>query len=167
MIKNWNDFDETLKEIALIDIAVTEAGRARDLAMISAETRYKDATATRLATREILAKQLEKFYRVNRREVERTGKRSKDLHFGRVGIRAKAASLKLLKGFKWADVLEALKSSGFPNWSQYIQTKESVKKEVLKSAGHTAEELASVGVQLKGGEEFFIETYPERAAEAA
>jgi hypothetical protein len=166
MIRNWNDFDEKLKEIALIDIAVTEAGRARDLSLIQAETKYKDSTATRLAARAAAVKDLERFYRLNRREVEASGSRSKVLHFGRAGIRASAAKLKLLKGFKWPDVVTKIKDT-ITLWEQFIQIKESVKKDALKRSGMTADELAALGVTLKSSEEFFIETFPEKAAEAA
>jgi phage host-nuclease inhibitor protein Gam len=165
MVRNWNDFDNKLKEIALIDIAITEAGRARDLALIGAETRYKDATATRLAARVALVKDLEKFYRANRREAEAGGKKSKEMNFGRAGIRAKAATLKLLRGFKWADVIGAIKEN-YTQWEQFIRTKESVNKDAVKRS-MKPEELDSLGMSLKSGEEFFIETFPEKAAEAA
>lgn len=124
---------------------------------------YKHATGTRLAARAAVAKDLESYYRKNRREVEAEGKRSKELFFGRVGIRATAEALKLLKGWKWEDVVAALKTAGGA-WLDFVAVKETVMKDALKRSGACAEALAGIGVRVKSGEEFFIETYPEKAA---
>jgi hypothetical protein len=164
MIRNWNDFDERLKQVALIDIAVTEAGRARDLRLIAAETKYKDATAEVVAARGQIMGDLEKFYRANRKEVEAGGKKSKDLNFGAAGIRATAASLRLRKGVKWPAVVAAIKAA-YTSWERFVAVTEKVKKEELKRLPDT--ELAELGLSAKGGEEFWVETYPEKAAAAA
>lgn len=166
MIRNWNDFDNKLKEIALLDIAVTEAGRARDLALIQAEAKYKENTATRIAARAVAMKDLEKFYRTNRKEAEADGRRSKDFFFGRAGLRRGTPRLRLLQGFKWPDVIANIKATCIL-WQQFVQVKEAVKKDALKQSGKSDKDLAALGVQVKATEEFFVETFPEKAAEAA
>lgn len=166
-VTSWDDFDQKLREVALIDLDVTDAGRDRDLALIEAQTAYDRATATRLATREVIEAALEKFYRANRKEVEAGGKRSVELTFGRAGIRAKAATLRTRRGVKWSDVVARIKDTVI-GWERFIQTKESVKKDEVKrgiAAGVIAEEV--VGVTAKAGEEFFVETFPEKVERAS
>lgn len=165
MIRDWNDFDRALRDIALIDIDVTEAGRARGLALISAETQYEQDTKTRLAARASKVKDLEKFYRQHRKEVEAAGKKSKDLNFGRAGLRTGAKKLALMKGFKWPEVLAAVKEN-FTDWTKFVRVKESLKKDVMKSDLGT-EALEALGVTVKQPEEFWIETFPEKAVSEA
>lgn len=169
MLKNWNDCDYMLREIALIDIAVSEADGTRKQIILNAELEYKKATAPSLARRETLVEELEGFYRAKRKEVEVGGRRSIDLNFGRLGMRLGKPTLSLAKGWKWERVLQAIKE----RWSRntellkvLVTTKESVNKDGIKS--HLDEDaLAQVGLRLKQGDEFFYETYPEKAKQAA
>lgn len=164
MIRNWNEFDNKLREVALIDIAVKEAARLRDLTLIEAETEYKAATATKLAARKAVEGELEKFYRANRKEAEKGGKRSIELMFGRAGIRARAARLRTLKGVKWEQVVGRIKEC-LIDWKPFIRVKESVNKDEVKRR-FTPEMLEQVGLSMKGSEEFFIETFPEKVGTA-
>lgn len=167
MIHNWNEFDQKLKQVAIIDANVSGHARSRDLALVDAQAAYDRATKTPLALRDSIASELERFYKSHRKEVEADGKKSIELNFGRAGCRAKAARLELMKGFKWPDVIAAIKAN-FAIWKAYIRTKESVDKEALKKAKLDPETLAQLHVALRSGEEFFFETFPEKAtAEAA
>jgi hypothetical protein len=169
VLKNWNDCDNMLREIALIDIAVSEADGTRKQAILNSELEYKKATAPSLARRETLIEELEGFYRSKRKEVEVGGRRSIDLNFGRLGMRLGKPTLALAKGWKWERVLEAIKDRWARNAEMLkvlVTTKESVNKDGLKS--HLNEEaMAQVGLRLKQGDEFFFETYPEKAKQAA
>lgn len=165
MIKTWNDCDNMLREIALIDIAASDADGTRKQTIIDAELEYKKATAPSLAKRETLVEELEGFYRSRRKEVETSGKRSLDLNFGRLGMRLGKPTLALAKGWKWDRVLAAIKE----RWSRntdllkaLITTKESVNKDVVKSRLNE-EDLAMVGLRVKQGDEFFFETFPDKA----
>lgn len=169
MINNWNDCDNVLREIALIDLAVSRAETAKQRAMLDAETQYSAATAPLLARREEMAAEVESFYRANRKEVEASGKRSKELSFGRIGMRLGNPTLALAKGWKWEKVLAAIKE----RWSRQpdllkslVTVKESVNKEGVKSRLDEAG-MAAVGLRLKQEDEFFIETFPEKVRQAA
>jgi phage host-nuclease inhibitor protein Gam len=168
MIRNWDEFNRKLKQVALIDVSVAEHTRVRDLALVNAQAEFDRSTKPALAVRATIAKELEQFYRKHRKEVEETGKRSIDLTFGRAGFRARAATLRLMKGFKWPDVIAAIKARCLSSAAdQYIRTKETVKKEELKKAGLDAGTLEQLHVTVKGGEEFFFETFPEKAVNEA
>jgi len=169
MIKNWNDCDNTLREVALIDIAVSDADNARQQTILDAELEYKKATAPSLAKRETLIEELEGYYRTRRKEVESSGKRSMDLTFGRLGMRLGKKKLALAKGWKWARVLTAIKERWQKNGDlleALVKTKESVNKDAVKTR-LTEDDLTAVGLRLKQGDEFFFETFPEKAKEAA
>lgn len=165
-MRNWTDFDTVLRQIALIDLAVAEAESVRSAAIIDAETEYQEATAGNLARRKHLAEELEEFYREHRKEVEDAGKRSMELTFGRAGIRKGNPTLALRKGWKWPAVIDAVKAK-FRDWERFVSVKESAKKDALKDAKLADDELAEIGLKIRQGEEFFFETFPEKAREAA
>ena len=106
-ITNLNEFDGVLREIALIDAKVTNADVDRQNDIITAEGKFAARTKTLLDRRQLLAEQLELYYRANRKELEH-GKKSIELRFGRAGIKVSAPSLKTLKGWTWDKVLRAL-----------------------------------------------------------
>ena len=165
-LRNWNDFNLTLREIALIDLRVAEATTERDQAKLTAEATYNTATAPLVAKREALGAELEQFYRAHRKEVEADGKRSIELDFGRAGMRRGNPTLACLKGWKWERVLQAIKDrfeKKPDRLEQLITTKESINKDGVKSAGFSQEELAAIGVKIKQDEEFFYEPFIENA----
>ncbi len=170
MIRNWSDFDSMLREIALIDVAVTTAAATRNEAMITAETTYNTAAAPLLAKRAALGDELEAYYKTHRKEVEVEGKRSIDLTFGRAGMRKGNPTLSCLKGWKWEKVLAAIKKRFARNedrLEQLITTKESVNKDGVKAAGFDADELAAIGCKIRQDDEFFFEVFPDKAADRA
>jgi phage host-nuclease inhibitor protein Gam len=138
MIRNWSDFDRILREIALMDIQISEAASTRNEAMIEAETTYNTASAPLLAKRLALGEELEMYYKAHRKEVESEGKRSIELNFGRAGMRKGNPKLSCLKGWKWGAVLDAIKKRFARNSDrieQLVITKESINKDGVKSAG--------------------------------
>jgi hypothetical protein len=164
MIRSWDEFDVRLREIGLIDAAVTEAGRLRDLAVIAAEGDYKASVGFYAARRVVVLKDMEKFYRANRKQVEADGAKSKRLHFGIAGLRKSPPKLKRLKGFTWAKVIDKIRELRF-DWAAFVEVKYSLKKDALKRSTLTAEELVELGCKISQDEEFFVETLPEMIAE--
>lgn len=166
MLRNWQDFDQMLRDIALIDISVAAAATTRNDAMIAAETTYNTATAPLLAKRAALGDELEAFYLKHRKEVEADGKRSIELSFGKAGMRKGNPRLSCLKGWKWERVIEAIKARFARNrdrLDQLITTKESINKDAVKSAGFDADELAAIGCKIRQDDEFYFEVFPEKA----
>ncbi len=170
MLRNWNDFNLMLRDIALIEVSVSEAAAKRNEAMIEAETTYNSTTAPLLAKKAALSDELERFYKAHRKEVEVDGKRSIDLDFGRAGMRKGNPTLKCLKGWKWEGVLEAIKlhfARSKDRLDQFITMKESVNKEAVKSFGFEADELAAIGVKIKQTDDFYYEVFPDKAVKEA
>ena len=168
-MQNWNEADNMLREIALIDMQVADSKAICDQQQLDAQTDYQRFTAPLLATREVLAGQLEAFYKTQRKKVEADGKRSIDLNHGRLGMRRGKPTLKLLKGWKWDKVLTAIKE----RWAKkhdllaaLVSTKESVNKEGVK-AHLQDEDLAQVGLCVKQDDEFFFETFPDQVKRVA
>jgi len=168
MLRNWEEFDSTLREIALIDLDVEECDRIRDKEILEARMRHDEKTKPLLAKRAELAGELEAYYKAHRREVEKTGKRSVELRFGRAGMRKGNPRLALMKGWKWEKVLVAIKE----RWGRtalfqhLVKVRESVNKDGLK-AKLGEEELASIGVRIKQSDEFFFETFPDKVKRSA
>lgn len=165
-MQDWNDADRKLREIALIDVKVAKASGERDHKQLDAQTEYARVTAPLLATREVLANELEIFYRSQRKKVEAEGKRSIDLNHGRLGMRLTKPALALLKGWKWEKVLYALKE----RWGKkpdlleaLVTTKETVNKDGVK-VNLSEEDLAKVGLKIKQDDEFFLEVFPDTVA---
>ncbi|MFB3828936.1 MAG: host-nuclease inhibitor Gam family protein [Bryobacteraceae bacterium] len=164
MIRNWNEFDRKLKEIALLDLSCAEHARVRDLAVIAATTQYDSETKPLLKIRDNITADLEEFYRTHRKEAETGGKKSIELNFGRAGIRLGNPTLALAKGMTWGQVIGKIKAR-IAQWEPFIRSKEEVNKEALKAK--PAEELAALGLRIKQGEEFWFETFPDKAVDAA
>lgn len=168
MLNDWQDADKALREIAVLDLVMTEASARRQEALLVAEEAYKRETAP-LATRKAeLETELEAFYKANRKKVEADGRRSVDLAFGRLGMRKGKPTLALAKGWKWERVLYAIKERWAKNkdlLESLVTTKESVNKEGCKSR-LDEEKLALVGLKVKQEDEFYYETFPEKVQEA-
>jgi phage host-nuclease inhibitor protein Gam len=168
VIRNWTDFDNVLREIALMDVRVTEASATRNEAMLTAETTFNTAVAPLLAKRAALGDELENFYKGHRKEVEGEGKRSIDLAFGCAGMRKGNPKLSCLKGWKWDRVLDAIKRRFARNadrLEQFITTKQSVNKDGVKASRLTDAELAEIGVKIRQDDEFYFEVFPDKAAD--
>jgi phage host-nuclease inhibitor protein Gam len=167
MLNNWNDFDARLREIALIDVAVSEAAATRNEAMIAAETDYNTKASPLLAKRAALGDELEVFYKKHRKEVEAEGKRSIELTFGEAGMRKGNPTLSCIKGWKWDRVLETIKkrfARQADRLEALVTTKESVNKDGVKAAGFTDEELAAIGCKIKQDDEFWFKVFPDSQA---
>jgi phage host-nuclease inhibitor protein Gam len=160
-VSNWDECNEALRRIALIDLTVKRAAAAKEASMLATENRFKEATQEPIATRAELEGFVEAFARAHRKEIEAGGRKSLALNFGAVGFRMSKPKLALRKGVKWPEVVTAIKAKFAALASHLISTKEEPNKEGIKAC-LTNEQMAEVGVSLKQAEEFFIETFPER-----
>ncbi len=135
MVKNLTECDEALRKIALIDLLVSKADTLKTTEQLEAETRFTNATSNELKKRKALADDVEAFYKANRKTLEESGKRSRDLNFGRIGFRKGKPKLMLLKGWKWEKVIETLKGrfTGKPILSAVLTETVKPNKEGIKS----------------------------------
>jgi phage host-nuclease inhibitor protein Gam len=164
VLRSWDDFDRALREVALIDLQVGKLDDVRREAVLAATTTFDVLSQKPLKNRERIADELEAYYKAHRKEAEAGGKRSIDLNFGRAGFRKGGPKLALRKGWKWGDVLNALKEQFA---ARFVNSKESIDKDALKSANLADAEMEALGVKITQKEEFFFETYPEKAEQAA
>jgi phage host-nuclease inhibitor protein Gam len=161
IIEDLTQFDSALREIAIIDLRVAEANVTRKDEILVAEGKFTSRAGLLLGRRELLAEQLELYYRANRAELEKGKKKSIELQFGRAGIKISAPSLRLLKKWTWGSVLSAITDGGLP-WAGFTRTTKSVDKNALKAAKLTPVELEVIGLKLHQKEEFFFETFPTK-----
>lgn len=164
MIENWNDADNKLREIAVIDVVVKDALTRKAAALLVVEEAYKAETKAPLERKAAAEAELEAFYKANRKKVEAEGKRSVELNFGRLGMRKGNPTLKLAKGWKWERVLAAIKERWARNTdmlASLVNTKETVNKDGCKSR-LDEEKLALIGLRIGQDDEFFYETFPEK-----
>lgn len=88
------------------------------------------------------------------------GKRSVDMLHGAIGFR-QSTKLSTLKGFKWHDVVERIKSIGGKFKKDYLRIKEELAKDELKTDmanGKLSEaDARKICVELEQTDNFFIE----------
>lgn len=164
MIETWNDADNKLREIAVIDVVMKEAEARKAESLLVIEEVFKTETKDCAAKKTAAIAELEAFYKANRKKVESDGKRSIELNFGRLGMRKGNPTLKLAKGWKWEKVLSAIKERWAKNadlLASLVNTKETVNKDGCK-ARLDEEKLALVGLKIGQDDEFFYETFPEK-----
>jgi hypothetical protein len=165
VLHNWKEFEDALKEIAFIDAHIASHDATRRLKLIEVETAYKTATELKAKQREFLATELERFYLANRKEVEAKGRKSVEFQFGTAGMRIGQKMLKLLKGWNWTRVCEAVSDS--LKFQDCLTHKPKLDKAAIKKLQPTPEELAAIGCKISQREEFFFEVFPEKAVNAA
>jgi phage host-nuclease inhibitor protein Gam len=165
MFRNWEDFNKALRRVALIDLRVAEADQKRQTAILEITKIFEQQTAVALKDRADVIEQLEIFYRAHRKEVEAEGRRSMEFTYGKAGMRKGAPKLTLRKRWNWEKVKDALRLA-FAD-GRFLRVKEDVDKEAVKAAALPEEQLAELGLRIVQEEEFWFETYPDRAADAA
>jgi phage host-nuclease inhibitor protein Gam len=160
IIQDLDQFDGTLREIALIELKIAAADVDRQNDIITAEGKFAARTKTLIERRALLAEQMELYYRANRAEIENGKKKSIELRFGRAGIKISAPSLRPLKGWNWDKVLAVMTPA-------FIRTRDEVDKQALKKAKLADDKLAELGLKIHQTDTFFYETYPQKAQENA
>ena len=161
-MKTWNDANDALRQIAVLDGQVTDAAAIRDQQVLDAQTDYARITSGMTAQRAQLVEELEDFYRKQKKSVEADGRRSVELEFGKLGMRKGNPTLKLLKGWKWERVLSAAKHIFSDNkdlLSALVTTKETPNKDGIKSRLDEVG-LARIGCRIVQEDEFWFETFP-------
>ena len=93
---------------------------------------------------------------------EFAGKKSLDLHHGVIGWRITPPTLKPVKGYTWASVLDRIKDRG----ADFIRTKEEVDKEKMLAARDNCD-LKALGCQVVQVDEFYVEPHLTRSEDRA
>lgn len=168
-MKSWADADAALKQIVELDLQIASADSVLDQQVLDAKAEHNRITAPLIASRLVRVREMEAFYKTQRRKVEADGKRSIDLVYGRLGMRKGKGKLALLKSWKWNDVLAEVKDrfAKKPDLlKQLVKAKESINKDGVKTR-LAEEDLAQIGLRLTQPDEFFYETFPEKVRAAA
>lgn len=150
VLKNWDDVNLNLKEIAECEIEIEkiEAEMNKKISDVKLEAEmdakpYKESIKT-------LEKQVKDFVEVNRADLK--GK-TKFLNFGKTGFR-KSTKLVLRK---IDNIIKNLKSFGM---TDCIKTKETINKDALKK--YPDADIAKIGVTKKVEDVFWYEVDREK-----
>lgn len=160
VIENLQQFDNTLREMATLDVRIAENELVRKDEIIAAEAKYTANAGALVGRRELLFGELERYYRAHRTELEADGKKSITLQFGSAGIRKHGAELRLLKEWTWDEVVNTLLEGGMVD---LVRTKAEVDKEAVKAADVDADILANWGLKLHQKQTFWVEPAPGEA----
>lgn len=145
-LRTWEDVDNTLREIGLIDIDI-EAMEAEFNRKVTDLKEQLARKAKPLQDRkELLSLRIKEFVEARRPELE--PKKSRELNFGQVGFRQSTSIV--LRNVK--AIIAALKAKGM---TDCIVVKEEVSKEALKK--YDDQVLESVGAKRKVEDVFWFE----------
>lgn len=148
-IKSWEEADQTLKEIAALEIELADIEGALNL-RINAEKEKADSEARPLRDRlELLGGQLKDFAEVSRADFGKA--KSKRLTFGSLGWRASKAIT--IKKALMDRVIANLKAMGM---GDCVKMTETINKDIL--GAYPDEEIIKAGAGLKKLDTFWYET---------
>ena len=150
--RSWDEVDQALREIDEIDGRVS-VSEAKVNAQIAAWREQLAAdTADDLSRKARLEKDLKEFAEHHKDEFAKA--RSRKLNHGVVGFR-KSSELATIAKTTWAQVVAVLEQAGLTN---FLNTKITVNKEVVKAAGLPDSALQMYGMKLEDKDVFYYET---------
>jgi phage host-nuclease inhibitor protein Gam len=162
VVRSWQECDETLRRIALIDVTVKKAEALRDAELVKVKTKFSGATAEVAAERAELAEQVEAFAKTQKKALAKEGRKSIEMHFGRVGWRLATPAVKPKAGWKLPQVFAALKAMfDGPMLLKLIRVSESLRKDQAKDL-LTPEQMEQAGLRVVAPERFFIEPFTHK-----
>ncbi len=137
-IKNWDDVDLTLKELAELEGKIEKLEVEMNDEISDLKLDYQDKFSPLLTKIKDLGKDLKKFVKANRGDLG--AKKSRESIFGKVGFR-KSTSITIPRGTEEA-IVNALKAR---KMMSCIITKENVNRDVLVTCDdHIIEEVGAV-----------------------
>jgi phage host-nuclease inhibitor protein Gam len=150
--RSWDEVDQCLREIDEIDGRVSVQEAAVNEQIAAWREQLATATAEDLSRKARLEKDLKEFAEHHKDEFAKA--RSRKLNHGVVGFR-KSSELATIAKTKWEQVVALLQKAGLTN---YINTKTTVNKEVVKAAGLPDSTLELYGMKLEDKDVFYYET---------
>lgn len=156
-IKNFDDVNNALKEIAKYDSFISEQEIKMNEKINELKSRYEDETADARAKKLALEKELEKFCKQNKNEFG--SQKSKTLLFGKIFFRTTPPKVCLLNRKYTITTAIELASKLFRD--KYIRIKKELDKDAIL-ASYAAKEidderLAAIGLKIDQQEKFGYE----------
>lgn len=149
-IKNWDEVDLALKQMAEIDRSVSAEENELNKRIDEQKDLSNKKMQAPLAYKSELAKKIKAFCeQQKKKKLEFTDKKSRELVFGTVGYRASGNIKYILK----AD--EIIKNLEDSKMDHCINVKKEIKKAAL--SGYTDEKLKDLGMQRSAKETFYYE----------
>lgn len=157
-LKSTEDANKKLSELKLVSAKIKKLESELNVKRTELENKYTPKLSELGEEKLLLESDLELFAEENKNLF--TEKRSVSLLHGSIGFR-QSTKLSTLKGFKWNDVLERIKTIGGRFKKEFLRVKEEVAKDELKTAlvdGSLADsEAKKICVTLETTDNFFIE----------
>lgn len=157
-IKGLNEVNVKLSELKLATAKLNRLVSELNVKRTELENKYTPKVSELSEQKLLIESDLELYALDNKNLFE--GKRSVDMLHGAIGFR-QSTKLSPLKGFKWNDVLERIKTIGGRFKKDYLRVKEEIAKDDLKTDlvnGNLAEaEARKICVEIEKSDNFFIE----------
>ena len=150
-LKNWNDVDETLKNIADLEYKIGEKEAIMNAEMDKIKKQFQGILEPIQQQKMRLEKDVKDFCEFHREDFG--DQKSKKLNYGSVGYRA-SQSLKTMTRWTWEKVLQKLEAVGK---TEFVRIKKDVDKSKIRDAGLSDAELKMLGMKLEKKETFWYE----------
>jgi phage host-nuclease inhibitor protein Gam len=147
-------------DFATTDAKINQLNAKMDVELTKIREKYQDKLAELGEQREAAFEQLQHFAITNPDYFVK--KKSIDMAHGIIGFRTGTPSLKTLKGYTWAAVLNLVKNY-LPD---FVRTKEEVNKELILDRRDEQEvqgKLTQCGMKVEQSESFYVEPKKEVA----
>jgi len=158
-INSWDEADNALKEIAVIDETIKKEEAAYNEAEQEARAKLTTAHAPKLELKHEYELGLEDFVTAHRGDLG--DKKTKKLKHGEVSFRLHPPAVKSSKGMTWAAVINLIGAS--KKWAdKFLRVKKEINKDAIIAA-HGAktikvQELTKLGMEIEQKESFGYDT---------
>ncbi len=148
-------------DFATTDAKINQLNAKMDVELTKIREKYQDKLAELGEQREAAFEQLQHFAITNPDYFVK--KKSVEMAHGTIGFRTGTPSLKTLKGYTWAAVLNLVKNY----LPEFVRTKEDVNKEALidrRDEDDIKDNLTRCGMKIEQSEGFYVEPKKEATA---
>lgn len=153
-IQNWDDIDQALKQLGLVDYEIEQNEARMTNAIDKIKERYKERLEGKYAESAELIQLIQNF--CSRHKSDFAGKQTKNLNFGQVSFRVNKSSYVFLKSeSEIADALLRMKKT------DCVKVEKKIIKNSLKNLGDSI--LHKLGIKLVPGTlKWFITPFREK-----
>lgn len=157
-IKSLDEVNKKLSELKLASAKMSKLESELNVKRTELENKYTPDLSKFKEQKLLIESDLELYAQENKNLFE--GKRSIEMLHGAIGFR-QSTKLAALKGFRWQDVIERIKTIGGKFKKDYLRIKEEIAKDELKSDlvnGNLSDaDARKICVELEQSDNFFIE----------
>lgn len=164
-INNFDEVDNTLKQIALNDTFIEEQTALMNQQLLSVKEQYEPGIKKRIEENKQLEKEIEKFLKKNKSFFEKI--RSKLLTFGKVGFRLGKKHLDKTKAVTWETVTEKF----FELFgSKYVIVKKTLNKDdvidAVDKGDLSIEQIESTGAVIVQKDRPFYKPFKDKVKDS-